>query len=70
MLTPSQRYESECAGKRGWASKAEAKAAQARSVAHGNPPLRIYRCTWCERWHCGHRMRPRYDQMSPANGAA
>ncbi len=61
MLTDSQRFEAECAHKRAYRTRKDAK----RSLRHGltlygGPMLRPYRCTWCRRWHIGHSNKAKW----------
>lgn len=54
MLSESQRYERECAGKRQYATKRAAKDSLSYSRARGGPDLKPYACTWCGGFHLGH----------------
>ena len=55
MLTDSERFAHECDHKRPYDSKRAAKRALSIAMSRGSDALGIYRCTWCERWHLGHR---------------
>lgn len=47
---------SQCLGKRGYRTKADAKGAKRRTLLSGTGGgLMIYRCPWCELWHLGHK---------------
>jgi hypothetical protein len=64
QLTDSERYERECAHKRAYASKADAKQAEKRSKCKGGDRLRPYRCTWCEAFHLGHGATPVWEKVA------
>ncbi len=51
--------ESQCAGKRTFRRKAQAKHAARQTMSggtHSEKPGRVvvYRCPWCDLWHVGH----------------
>lgn len=51
--------ESECLGKRSFASKQQAKkVARISETRFGGGPFQPYRCSHCSWWHTGHRPHP------------
>ncbi len=51
MLTPLWLVEKSCTNKRWYGTKAQARAGRQRAERVGKQKYRIYRCSFCERWH-------------------
>lgn len=49
--------ESQCHGKRRFATKADARRSNTMTVAHGGDRLKAYRCVHCDGWHLGHHVK-------------
>lgn len=57
--------ETFCTGKRGFASRAEAERAAAKTSRRRDVRLRVYKCSCCKQYHYGQSDRTKYADKRP-----
>jgi len=52
------KIRSMCSGKRGYATRNQAKAIRNKMKRCGNKNIEIYQCQYCDLFHIGHQREP------------